>query len=76
LTVRFGDFVAAFAKSSYVCFGTRKAAGMHVGRDPFMMASIRGSGMTPREIGAVNTHGTATIKGDLAVKRVFQQPQR
>jgi 3-oxoacyl-[acyl-carrier-protein] synthase-1 len=40
-----------------------------------MMSAIQGSGMTPREVGAVNTHGTATLKGDLAevvaMKEVF-----
>ncbi len=40
-----------------------------------MLGAIQGSGMTPREVGAVNTHGTATLKGDLAevvaMKEVF-----
>lgn len=31
-----------------------------------MLNAIEGSGMTPRDVGAVNTHGTATLKGDLA----------
>ena len=31
-----------------------------------MLGAIQGSGVSPREVGAVNTHGTATIKGDLA----------
>jgi 3-oxoacyl-[acyl-carrier-protein] synthase-1 len=31
-----------------------------------MLGAIQGSGISPREVGAVNTHGTATIKGDLA----------
>lgn len=31
-----------------------------------MLGAIQGSGVSPREIGAVNTHGTATLKGDLA----------
>jgi 3-oxoacyl-[acyl-carrier-protein] synthase-1 len=31
-----------------------------------MLSAIRDSGLSPREIGAVNTHGTATLKGDLA----------
>lgn len=40
-----------------------------------MLSAIEGSGVTPREVGAVNTHGTATRKGDLAevlaMKAVF-----
>jgi 3-oxoacyl-[acyl-carrier-protein] synthase-1 len=40
-----------------------------------MMRAIEGSGTSPREVGAVNTHGTATLKGDLAevvaMKEVF-----
>jgi 3-oxoacyl-[acyl-carrier-protein] synthase-1 len=40
-----------------------------------MLASIQGGGIAPREVGAVNTHGTATVKGDLAevaaMKEVF-----
>ncbi|MEO8040105.1 MAG: beta-ketoacyl-[acyl-carrier-protein] synthase family protein [Betaproteobacteria bacterium] len=40
-----------------------------------MLGAIQGSGIAPREIGAVNTHGTATIKGDIAevvaLKAVF-----
>ena len=31
-----------------------------------MLSAIQGSGVSPREVGAVNTHGTATLKGDLA----------
>jgi 3-oxoacyl-[acyl-carrier-protein] synthase-1 len=31
-----------------------------------MLSAIRGSGINPREVGAVNTHGTATLLGDLA----------
>jgi len=31
-----------------------------------MLSAIQGSGISPREVGAVNTHGTATLKGDLA----------
>ena len=31
-----------------------------------MLGAIQGSGISPREVGAVNTHGTATLKGDLA----------
>ena len=31
-----------------------------------MLAAIQGSGITPQEVGAVNTHGTSTVKGDLA----------
>ncbi len=31
-----------------------------------MLAAIRSGGLTPGEVGAVKTHGTATIKGDLA----------
>ena len=31
-----------------------------------MLGAIQGSGVSPREVDAVNTHGTATIKGDLA----------
>jgi len=40
-----------------------------------MLNAIQGSGISPREVGAVNTHGTATFKGDLAevlaMKEVF-----
>ena len=40
-----------------------------------MLAAIQGGGIAPREVGAVNTHGTATVKGDLAevaaMKEVF-----
>ena len=40
-----------------------------------MLGAIRDGGMSPREVGAVNTHGTATIKGDVAevgaMKEVF-----
>lgn len=40
-----------------------------------MRSAIEGGGMSPREVGAVNTHGTATIKGDIAeveaMKEVF-----
>src|SRR6266850_4538718 len=31
-----------------------------------MLGAIQGSGISPRDVGAVNTHGTATLKGDLA----------
>src|SRR5437660_882690 len=31
-----------------------------------MRGAIQDAGMSPREVGAVNTHGTATIKGDIA----------
>jgi 3-oxoacyl-[acyl-carrier-protein] synthase-1 len=31
-----------------------------------MRSAIQGSGIGPREVGAINTHGTATLKGDLA----------
>jgi 3-oxoacyl-[acyl-carrier-protein] synthase-1 len=31
-----------------------------------MLGAIQGSGINPCEVGAVNTHGTATLKGDLA----------
>jgi len=31
-----------------------------------MLSAIQGAGISPREVGAVNTHGTATLKGDLA----------
>src|SRR5882672_5566980 len=31
-----------------------------------MLSAIQGSGVSPREVGAVNTHGTSTTKGDLA----------
>ncbi len=31
-----------------------------------MLSAIQGSGISPREVSAVNTHGTATLKGDLA----------
>lgn len=31
-----------------------------------MLSAIRSSGINPREVGAVNTHGTATLLGDLA----------
>jgi len=40
-----------------------------------MLNAIRDSGISPREIGAVKTHGTSTTKGDLAevvaMKKVF-----
>ncbi len=40
-----------------------------------MLSAIQGSGISPREVGAVNTHGTATLRGDLAevlaMKEVF-----
>jgi 3-oxoacyl-[acyl-carrier-protein] synthase-1 len=40
-----------------------------------MQAAIQDGGIDPREVSAVNTHGTATIKGDLAevaaMKEVF-----
>ena len=40
-----------------------------------MRGAIEDGGMSPREVGAVNTHGTATIKGDIAeveaMKEVF-----
>jgi 3-oxoacyl-[acyl-carrier-protein] synthase-1 len=40
-----------------------------------MLSAIQGSGISPSEVGAVNTHGTATVKGDLAevvaMKEVF-----
>ncbi len=40
-----------------------------------MLGAIHGSGIGPGEVGAVNTHGTATLKGDLAevlaMKQVF-----
>jgi len=40
-----------------------------------MRGAIQDGGMSPREVGAVNTHGTATIKGDVAeveaMKEVF-----
>src|SRR5437867_9851345 len=40
-----------------------------------MLGAIRDGGMSPREVGAVNTHGTATINGDVAevfaLKQVF-----
>ena len=31
-----------------------------------MLSAIQGAGISPGEVGAVNTHGTATLKGDLA----------
>jgi 3-oxoacyl-[acyl-carrier-protein] synthase-1 len=31
-----------------------------------MRNAIQGSGIDPREVGAINTHGTATLKGDVA----------
>ena len=31
-----------------------------------MLGAIQDSGVSPREVGAVNTHGTSTVKGDLA----------
>lgn len=31
-----------------------------------MLDAIQGGGISPREVDAVNTHGTATVKGDLA----------
>jgi 3-oxoacyl-[acyl-carrier-protein] synthase I len=41
-----------------------------------MRNAIRESGITAQEVGAVNTHGTATLKGDLAevvaMKEVFE----
>ncbi len=40
-----------------------------------MRSALQGSGISPREVGAINTHGTATVKGDLAevtaMKEVF-----
>jgi 3-oxoacyl-[acyl-carrier-protein] synthase-1 len=40
-----------------------------------MRSAILDSGLSPREVGAVNTHGTATLKGDaaevIAMKEVF-----
>lgn len=40
-----------------------------------MLEAIQGSGIDPNDVGAVNTHGTATVKGDLAevmaMKTVF-----
>ncbi|TMH75350.1 MAG: beta-ketoacyl-[acyl-carrier-protein] synthase family protein [Betaproteobacteria bacterium] len=47
--------------------------GMHAAKS--MRNAIEGSGMSPRDVGAVNTHGTATAKGDVAeveaMKEVF-----
>jgi 3-oxoacyl-[acyl-carrier-protein] synthase-1 len=31
-----------------------------------MRSAIQGSGIDPQEVGAINTHGTATLKGDVA----------
>jgi 3-oxoacyl-[acyl-carrier-protein] synthase-1 len=40
-----------------------------------MLNAIEGAGISPREVGAVNTHGTATLKGDraevVAMREVF-----
>jgi 3-oxoacyl-[acyl-carrier-protein] synthase-1 len=40
-----------------------------------MLSAIQCSGISPQEVGAVNTHGTATLRGDLAevlaMKEVF-----
>jgi 3-oxoacyl-(acyl-carrier-protein) synthase len=47
------------------------------GRTPpaCMRNAIEGGGRSAREVGAINTHGTATIKGDVAevdaMKEVF-----
>jgi 3-oxoacyl-[acyl-carrier-protein] synthase-1 len=38
-----------------------------------MLSAIRDGGMSPREVGAVNTHGTATIKGDIAEVEAMKQ---
>lgn len=38
-----------------------------------MRGAIRDAGMSPREVGAVNTHGTATIKGDVAEVEAMKQ---
>lgn len=41
-----------------------------------MLGALQDSGIAPQEIGAVNTHGTSTVKGDLAevvaMKAVFE----
>lgn len=41
-----------------------------------MLGAIQDSGVSPPEVGAVNTHGTSTLKGDLAeviaMKEVFE----
>ena len=38
-----------------------------------MLGAIQDGGMSPREVGAVNTHGTATIKGDIAEVEAMKQ---
>ncbi len=42
-----------------------------------MLSAIQGSGVSPRQVGAVNTHGTGTLKGDLAevtaMREVFDE---
>ena len=72
----------ARVRAEIIGFGTSSDAFDMVMPEPFgtqaarcMLAAIQGGGIGPREVGAVNTHGTATVKGDLAevlaMKQVF-----